>query len=77
MKSKRVLAWIGIIALLALYAVTLISACIQSSLAAQLFHASLFATVVIPVFIYVVQMITKYLAHRGEEDMNTVDKDEQ
>lgn len=61
MKGKRILAWIGVILLIALYIVTLVSACIQAPFAVNLFYASLFATVIIPVFIYVVQLATKWL----------------
>jgi hypothetical protein len=69
MKGKRIFAWAGIIVLVGLYVLTLVSACIQHPLATQLFYASLFATVVVPIFIYVVQMITKYLSQKGEDEM--------
>ena len=52
MKSKRIFAIIGIVLLLSLYLVTLISAITCSPQSSNLFQASLFLTIVIPILIY-------------------------
>ena len=56
---RRVCAWIGIILLAAMYLVTLLSAIFATEATGGLFMASLFLTFVVPVWIYVMQMVYK------------------
>ncbi len=58
-KVKRVFALIGVALLLSLYLITFISAIIQSEFFKNLFMASLYSTIIIPVFIYVGILIYK------------------
>lgn len=56
-KFRRIGAWIGIIALLGIYVLTLVSAILQKESTGGLFIASLFCTFVIPVWVFVLQAI--------------------
>jgi len=56
-KFRRIGAWIGIIALLGIYVLTLVSAILQKESTGGLFVASLFCTFVIPIWIFVLQAI--------------------
>lgn len=56
---RRILAWIGIILLLAMYVVTFVAAIFSSPSTNGLFLASLTMTFVIPAAIYVFQWIRK------------------
>lgn len=56
-KFRRIGAWIGIVALLGIYVVTLVSAILQKESTGGLFVASLFCTFVIPVWVFVLQAI--------------------
>lgn len=51
--SKQIVAWIGIILLLALYIITLIVAIFDTSSSGKLFGLCLFATVAIPLLIWI------------------------
>jgi len=56
---RRILAWVGIILLLAMYVVTFVAAIFSSPSANGLFLASLTLTLVVPVAIYVFQWLRK------------------
>ena len=56
-KFRRIGAWIGIVALLGIYVVTLVSAILQKESTGGLFLASLFSTFVVPVWVFVLQAI--------------------
>lgn len=72
---KRILAWIAIILLLGMYVMTFIFSLLDSSLAQQLFHASLYCTVFIPVIAWVFIMVTKLVKGRGnDKDENPDEK---
>ncbi|KIR03333.1 hypothetical protein P261_02148 [Lachnospiraceae bacterium TWA4] len=58
---KRILAWIGIALLVGMYVLTLISSLFHSPFATQLFYASLYATFVVPVILYVGISAVNYL----------------
>lgn len=60
-KLKQVLAIIGIVFLVGLYVMTFIFALLSSPNAANLFKASLYATVIIPVLLYAYMLIYNYL----------------
>jgi amino acid transporter len=51
--SKQIVAWIGIILLLALYIITLLVAIFDTSSSGKLFALCLFATVAIPILIWI------------------------
>ena len=53
MKLKQIMAIIGIVILVALYIVTLISACLSFPGWQNLFGASLLATIAIPILIWI------------------------
>ena len=58
-KTKKVLAIIMIIFLVGLYIVTLIAAITSTPATAGLFKASLFCTMVLPIMLYIYQMVYK------------------
>lgn len=60
-KLKRILALIGVILLAALYLCTLIFALIDSPLAYDLFKMSVGATIILPVLLYAMALLTKIL----------------
>lgn len=66
-KAKRVLALIGAILLICLYGSTLVLALIDSPASANLFKASIAATVFIPVLIYAYILTARILKGRGAE----------
>lgn len=67
MNFKRILALLGIIILVGIYAATLVFALIDHPLKSSLMYASLYATVVIPVLVYAFLLIGKLL-QRDKED---------
>lgn len=58
-KTKRVLAIVGILILLGLYIFSLVAAIMAKPYANGLFLASIFATFIIPVFIYVFLLMNR------------------
>lgn len=68
MNKKSIFAIIGIILLVAMYIVTLICAIIKTPFAKSMLMASLYCTIVIPVFIYGVMLVTKYIKNRNDND---------
>ena len=75
-KGKRILALLGVILLLGMYASTMVFALIKSPYSAALFKASLYCTIVIPVIIYAGTMIFKNAGHRKEWPVEEKDPDE-
>lgn len=71
-KVKQILAIIGIVIILGLYATTLILAICGNENTHGLFMASIFATVMVPVLIYVIQWLYK-LVKKQAEDTRTND----
>lgn len=67
MTFRRILAWIAIILLAGMYVLTLIFSLIDSPLARQLFHASLYCTVFIPVISWVFLMVVKLVKGQGND----------
>ena len=63
----RILAWIAIIFLVAMYVLTLVFSIMDSPLAEQLFRASLYCTVFIPVISWVFIMVVKLLKNWNED----------
>lgn len=69
-KSQRIMAWIGIVALLLLYVISFILGVSGSEKAFPMFMASLLATFFIPTMIYLYQLILKNAKEKrmtGEE----------
>lgn len=60
-KTKQVLAILGVVFLVSLYIITLICAFTDNSATMQVFMASLFATVVIPVLIWAYMLIYRLI----------------
>lgn len=73
MNKKSIFAIIGIILLVAMYVVTLVCAIIKTPFATSMLMASLYCTIVIPVFIYGVLLITKHIKNRNNDDDNPRD----
>ena len=65
-KTKKILAIIGIIFMAGLYLSSLIFALIGSELSFKLLQVSLYATVIIPILIYVYTLLYKLL-HKDEK----------
>ncbi|MBM6802973.1 hypothetical protein H6B07_09920 [Mediterraneibacter glycyrrhizinilyticus] len=66
-KIKQILALIGAVLLVCMYAATLIFALIDSPAASGLFRASVAATILIPVLLYAFIMITRLLRDHNED----------
>ena len=66
-KAKQVLAILGIILLVSLYFITLICAITDNTATMQVFMASVFATVVIPVLIWAYSFIYRLIRKNSEE----------
>ena len=80
-KVKQVLAIIGIVIILGLYATTLILALCGNENTHGLFLASIFATVMVPVLIYIIQWLYRLVKKQAEETRTkdlvvTIDDDE-
>lgn len=73
-KVKQILAIIGILLLVSLYVITLICAIMDNSGTMQMFHASIFATVIVPALIwaysFIYRLLKKYYGPK-EEDAET------
>lgn len=65
---KQILAWIAIIFLVGMYVLTLVCSLLDSSLAQQMFRASLFCTVFIPVISWVFIMTVNLVKGSGEKE---------
>lgn len=79
MNAKRILALIGVILLLGMYASTLVFALIKSPHSAVLFKASIYCTIVVPVIIYMGTLIFKNSKNKKElpfTDPNESDEDD-
>lgn len=67
MKIRRILASVGIILLLGLYATTLICAIVKTPFTGQLLRASMYGTFVIPVILYAAMIATKLLTGKKDD----------
>ncbi|RHV37579.1 hypothetical protein DXB59_05310 [Ruminococcus sp. OM05-10BH] len=67
-KTKRILAVLGIIFLITMYASTLIFALIDHSASLGLLKASIACTIFVPVLLYAYTLFYRLL-HRNDEDM--------
>lgn len=67
-KTKRILAVIGIVLLVAMYLSTLVFAFLDRSASMNLFKASIAMTILFPVLIYVYTVIYKRATKNQDED---------
>ncbi|MGX8728502.1 MAG: HAD family hydrolase, partial [Lachnospiraceae bacterium] len=72
MKMKRIFAWIGIILLVGMYAVTLVFALGKSPFFQTMFLASIAATVIVPVLLYGILMMSGVLKNKKSEMIDSV-----
>ena len=63
---RRILALLGIVLLLALYASTLVFALMDSPHAKGLLMASIYCTIAVPILLYAMMMVAKVLRGKGE-----------
>lgn len=67
-KSKRIVAIIAIIVLVACYITTFVAALFDSPFAASLFQASLFCSCAVPIVIYGYLLLIRYAKKNKEEN---------
>ncbi len=65
MKGKRILALIGVILLLGMYAAAFLASLMGSPAANQIFLGSICATIIVPVLLYGYQLLYRVLKGRG------------
>lgn len=76
-RTKRILAWIGIVLLVALYVVTFILALLESPAAQAMFRGSLYMTVMIPFLLYAFMLVYRVLNRSNDEtDSGNPEKNE-
>lgn len=66
-KLRRILAWIGIILLLGMYASVLVFALMDNPLARGLLMGSIFCTIAVPVILYGILLAAKVLSGSGAQ----------
>lgn len=67
-RTKRILAWIGIVVLAGLYIATLVLAFLGSSMAQTLFRGAFAATILLPVLLYAMQLMYRLLKGDDKSD---------
>ena len=67
-KVKRILAWIGILVLGGLYLTTFVASIFQSEFSANLFMASLYCTVIVPIMLYAYLLVYRVLKKKNSND---------
>lgn len=72
-KSQKILALTGVLLLIGLYVATLVFAIIDSPNSGNLFKASIYATVVVPVLLYAYIGVYKYYKKKQEDDNKNSD----
>ena len=70
MNAKRILAIVGIIALVGIYVISLVFALIDHPLKSSMMYASLYGTIVIPALIYAFILIGRLLHKDDSEEEN-------
>lgn len=73
---KRIAALIGIFLLLAMYALTMIFALMDSPAAKGLLMAAIFCTIAVPVLLYAMILVTGNLRRKGKEMRDEAIQDE-
>ena len=72
MEKKRIFAWIGIILLVGMYVVTLIFALGNSPFFQTMFRASIAATIIVPVLLYGILMMTGVLKSKKSAVIDSI-----
>ena len=72
-KGKRIAAIIGVVAILSLYIVSLLLGIFASDKYPGLFLASVFLAVIIPIIIYCLVAVYRYV-HKKDKPMDTIDE---
>lgn len=72
-KGKRIAAIIGVVAILSLYIVSLLLGIFASDKYPGLFLASVFLAVIIPIIIYCLVAIYRYV-HKKDNSVDTIDE---
>ena len=67
-KSKQILAIIGIVILVGLYIATFIAACLASPASSGMFMACIYATIVVPVLIWLIQLFSNLSKKKKDND---------
>lgn len=67
-KLKQILALAGVVILVGLYLLTFISSFIVTEYQASLFQASIYATIIIPIFLYGYMLIYRVLKKDNNND---------
>lgn len=69
-KVKQILAWIGIVLLVAMYGSTLVFALIGNDWAMMMLRASVACTIVVPVILYAVSLAGRAFGPEPEDKEN-------
>ena len=67
MTPRRAAALLALLLIPGMYLVTLVLALMDHPLTGSFLMASLFCSIVVPVFLYAFLLVIRYLKHRGEE----------
>jgi fucose permease len=70
-KIKQILALLGVILLVGLYVATLVCAVLDRSETMSMFRASLFATVVVPVLLWIYIFIYRLITKNDRDDKDS------
>jgi len=76
-KLKRILALGGVVVLVGLYLLTFISSFIVTEYQASLFQASIYATIIIPIFLYGYMLIYRVLKKDSSNNIKHQTKKEE
>lgn len=76
-KLKRILALGGVVVLVGLYLLTFISSFIVTEYQASLFQASIYATIIIPIFLYGYMLIYRVLKKNSSNNIKHQTKKEE
>lgn len=66
-KSKRILALIGVALLVILYVATFVLSMIDSPNSMNLFKASFYSTIIIPILLYAYVLVYKHIKNDNDE----------
>lgn len=75
-KLKRILAMLGVVLLAGLYLATAVSAILVTPATKDLFFASLMATIIIPILLYVLMLIGRLLGKGSDNSPGQQEKGE-
>ena len=73
-KVKRALAMAGVVVLAGMYGITLIAAVMATPVAKDFFKASLLATLMVPILIYVYLRVYRLITGKGQEKEESPEK---